>query len=403
MALTPKGIKSLKAKAKTYKKFDEGKCEGLYIEVRPNDSKYFRHKFTFDGKSHTYHIGSFPKVTLAEARVQHAKNIVMISDGINPAKQKADSKAEQKKSSEITFEVVAEMYFENKYKLETSESTWAKIIPYFKNDIYPKLGNKPIKSLVANDFYTVLLKIAQSGTREKAKRIASMISRICTYAAVQGYIPTNIAVGVASQLPAPVQGNFKALTKPNDFGKLLKAIDDHDPTNQQSYVALQLMSYIFPRGGDLRYMKWSEFDGTEGTWTYLVQKTKKSVKKDFVCMLPTQAVTLIESMRPITGATEYVFHSDHSRGTTPVVSDTTMRNILVKIGFKGLQDLHGFRASMRTICDEELGFPSDELEVALTHKNPTDKHGGAYARTQFLKQRRVMAQSWADYIDGLRV
>ena len=80
-----------------------------------------------------------------------------------------------------------------------------------------------------------------------------------------------------------------------------------------------------------------------------------------------------------------------------------MRNILVKIGFKGLQDLHGFRASMRTICDEELGFPSDELEVALTHKNPTDKHGGAYARTQFLKQRRVMAQSWADYIDKLKV
>ena len=80
-----------------------------------------------------------------------------------------------------------------------------------------------------------------------------------------------------------------------------------------------------------------------------------------------------------------------------------MRKILVSIGYKEVHDLHGFRASARTICDEELGFPSDQLEVALTHKNPTDRHGGAYARTQFLKQRRVLAQSWADYIDKLKV
>ena len=133
MALTPKGIKSLKAKAKTYKVFDVGRCEGLYVEVRPNDSKYFRHKFTFDGKSHTYHIGSCSKVTLADARVQHAKNIVSIANGINPAKEKSDNKLEQQKSSEITFKVVADMFFENKYKLETSESTWVKIIPYFSN------------------------------------------------------------------------------------------------------------------------------------------------------------------------------------------------------------------------------------------------------------------------------
>ena len=153
-------------------------------------------------------------------------------------------------------------------------------------------------------------------------------------------------------------------------------------------------------------MKWTEVDTKAGTWTYKVSKLKSKTKKeimDYVCFLPTQASALIESMRPLTGNTEYVFHSDYSRGSTPVVSDSSMRKILVSIGYKEVHDLHGFRASARTICDEELGFPSDQLEVALTHKNPTDKHGGAYARTQFLKQRRVMAQSWADYIDGLRV
>ena len=63
--------------------------------------------------------------------------------------------------------------------------------------------------------------------------------------------------------------------------------------------------------------------------------------------------------------------------------------------------LHGFRASARTIGDEILEIRPDVLEVGLSHKNPTDRHGGAYTRADFIKQRRVAMQQWADYCDGL--
>ena len=405
MDLTDIAIKKLQPKEKAYKVYDNSGT-GLYVWVKTNGGKYFKQKYTFQKRPYDIQIGSVKKVSLKEARRQAGENLVNVEKGINPVEQKRLEKQERKQQVLNTFKAIGTQFFEEKFKLETAESTWKKIIPYFDNVVFPKIGNKPIDDLVGNDIYVVTLGIAKTGARDSAKRVARMCGRIFQYAVALGVAKMNVANGIATQLPAPIEGNFKSLTKPDEFGQLLKAIDGFDPTYQQSYVALQLLAYIFPRGGDLRFMKWTEVDTKAGTWTYKVSKLKSKTKKeimDYVCFLPTQASALIESMRPLTGNTEYVFHSDYSRGSTPVVSDSSMRKILVSIGYKEVHDLHGFRASARTICDEELGFPSDQLEVALTHKNPTDKHGGAYARTQFLKQRRVMAQSWADYIDGLRV
>ena len=64
--------------------------------------------------------------------------------------------------------------------------------------------------------------------------------------------------------------------------------------------------------------------------------------------------------------------------------------------------LHGFRTTARTIGDEVLEIRTDVLEVGLSHKNPTDKHGGAYARAEFKKQLKLAMQQWADYCDGLK-
>jgi hypothetical protein len=47
MALTDPKIRQVKPKEKTFKIADE---KGLYLEVRPNGSKYWRHKYRFAGK-----------------------------------------------------------------------------------------------------------------------------------------------------------------------------------------------------------------------------------------------------------------------------------------------------------------------------------------------------------------
>ena len=61
---------------------------------------------------------------------------------------------------------------------------------------------------------------------------------------------------------------------------------------------------------------------------------------------------------------------------------------------------HGFRAMARTLLDEELHFRVEYIEQQLSHE-VRDMHGRAYNRTQHLKERQVMMQRWADYLDEL--
>jgi integrase len=63
---------------------------------------------------------------------------------------------------------------------------------------------------------------------------------------------------------------------------------------------------------------------------------------------------------------------------------------------------HGFRAMARTILDEVLQVRPDFIEHQLAHA-VRDPNGRAYNRTAHLNERRKMMQTWADYLDGLKV
>lgn len=62
---------------------------------------------------------------------------------------------------------------------------------------------------------------------------------------------------------------------------------------------------------------------------------------------------------------------------------------------------HGWRATARTLFDEELGYRPDLIEHQLAH-SVRDANGRAYNRTKHLAQRREMMQSWADHLDKLK-
>jgi len=149
-------------------------------------------------------------------------------------------------------------------------------------------------------------------------------------------------------------------------------------------------------------MKWSEVNLNKAEWTYIVGKTLKDTKgKPHTVPLSSQAVKLIETLIPFKTSSNYVFYSDIS--DSGYISDTAISNHLRGCGVsKEDTSLHGFRASARTIGDEVLEIRPDVLEVGLSHKNPTDRHGGAYTRGEFIKQRKIAMQQWADYCDELK-
>jgi len=164
-------------------------------------------------------------------------------------------------------------------------------------------------------------------------------------------------------------------------------------------AALQISPIVFVRPGELRAMEWAEVDLEKATWSIPGHRMKMS--NDHIVPLSTQAVDLLKQLRAITGDSKIVFPSIKGEGRP--ISENTLNAALNAIGYDGtLHRAHGFRATARTMLDEQLGYPAHLIEHQLAHA-VKDVNGRAYNRTSHLPERRAMMQCWSDYLDKLTV
>jgi integrase len=188
-----------------------------------------------------------------------------------------------------------------------------------------------------------------------------------------------------------------AITEPVKVGELLRAIDGY----QGSFAvqcALKLAPLFFVRPGELRNMEWQEIDFENAQWNIPAEKMK--MKEPHIVPLSTQALVILEAIKPLTSVSRYVFPS--VRSFDRAMSNNAILAALRRMGYdKDEMSGHGFRALARTILDEVLQVRTDFIEAQLAHR-VRDPLGRSYNRTQHLNERRKMMQTWADYLDGLR-
>ena len=122
--------------------------------------------------------------------------------------------------------------------------------------------------------------------------------------------------------------------------------------------------------------------------------------KDMVVPLPRQAVAILSEQQKINGHTEYVFFSQTAK-KHQIISDATANKRLKDLGYKDIHCAHGFRATAKTILQEQLKYPLVLVEMALGHTTK-DPNGTAYGRFEYIDDRSNMMQKWADYLDALR-
>ena len=263
----------------------------------------------------------------------------------------------------------------------------------------PDLGKRPISGIKTADILRVLRKMEARGVYDSVQRVKQIISRIMKFAVREGIIerdPTYELQGPDTFKRKPTQ-HLSAVIEPIAFGGLLRAIADYQG-HFVIKVALNLSPLVFVRPGELRLMEWSEINIETSTWTIPSQRMKMS--NDHIVPLSTQAITLLNQIKDVTGDKKLVFPS--LKGGGRAISGNTINAALTSIGFDGnIHRAHGFRASARTMLDEQLHFPAHLIEHQLAHA-VKDPNGRAYNRTSHLDDRKVMMQRWADYLDELR-
>ena len=281
----------------------------------------------------------------------------------------------------------------------------------------PALGSLPASSLQPADIRPVLLGIESSGRGDTAHRVRAQMGRVLRYGVVRGICERDVAADLRGLL-APVHAEqYATLTKPEEIGELMRAIDAYSGDPSTEY-ALKILPLVFVRPGELRNARWGEFDlggsidmgagGSQGLapttgplWRIPGERMKMRRKNpgEHLVPLSRQTATLLTALQAITGGDPNgLLFPGLVRGKP--ISDATLGQALKRLGYGPDRIVpHGFRAMASTQLNEQ-GFAPDLIELQLAHVDSSVR--GVYNRATRLQERREMLQWWADRLDALR-
>jgi len=390
--LTDMRCRSSKGKEKKYKLSDTG---GLYLLITEKGHKWWRFRYRFDGREKLLSFGTYPEISLSDARTRRDEARRQVASGIDPgAVRKAMKQAETEETE--TFGVIAHEWH-TKFTHTWTAGHATKLLSAMTRDLIPWLGSRPIKELKAPELLAVLRRIESRGTLETAHRMRGLLGQIFRYAVATGRAERDPAADLRGALPQPNEKHLAAIVDPKEVAPLLRALDGY----QGFFIvkcALRLAPLLFVRPGELRHAEWAEIDLDEAVWNIPGHKMK--MRQDHLVPLSVQAVQILRELKPLTGGGRYAFPS--GRSFARPMSNNAVNAALRRMGYdKETMTGHGFRAMARTVLDEVLHVRPDIIEAQLAHR-VQDVLGRAYNRTMHIEERRQMMQTWADYLDGIK-
>ena len=342
-------------------------------------------------------LGSFPDVSLEQARKLREKARAQKAAGLDPGQVKQAEKLERLQQARNTFEAIATEWLEV-HATKVAPETIRGYESVFRAYVFPLIGKVPVKELKAPAFLDVLRRIEALGRFVVRKHVYSGCSLTMRFAVATGRAEYDPLPSLRGSLKSYKPKHFAAITDPVDLGRLLRLIwMYHGSFTIQS--ALKIAPYVFTRPGELHCARWADIDFTACEWRYTVSKTNTP----HIVPLAPQVISILKELHPLTGHTPFVFPNLIQRTTqTRSISKNALLYALRALGVSDTEMTpHGFRAIARTLLDEVLGERYDLIEHQLAHK-VRDPNGRAYNRTQHLPERHRMMKRWAVYLDNLR-
>jgi len=390
MMLTHAAVKNAKPKPKPYKLTDG---DGLYLLVKPNGSKYWRFKYLYQGKEKLLALGTFPEVSLDEARDKRLAARKLVAAGGDPGAQRREEKRRKAYDAGNSFQVVAKEWFETN-KPKWSPRYAARLWRRLSANTDSEFGDRPIGEIGSLDLLDAIRKIEQRKATDLSHRVLQTCGAVFRFAVLTGRIKYNPVQDLQGALVPHKGKNHPTILARQlpDFFKRLETVK----TSALNKLAIRLLLLSFVRTGELRQAKWQDIDVKAKEWRLPAHTMK--MREEHIVPLARQTIILLAELKTLTGASELLFPAQQRRRHA-IMSENTINHVLKDMGYKRKLVGHGFRALASTTLNEN-GFAPDVIERQLAHAE-RNKIRAAYNRAQYLPERRKMMQWWADYLDGV--
>ncbi|MGQ5288057.1 integrase domain-containing protein [Pectobacterium actinidiae] len=365
--------------------------DGLFLLIKPSGKKLWRFRYLRPDtkKRTTLSFGSYPALSLADARQLRAEHLALLAKGIDPQQKVAKEEEEAQIAVESIFINVARNWFtlkQTKVSSEHAKDIWRSL----EKDVLPAIENIPVQEIKARTLIQALEPIKARGALETVRRLVQRINEIMVYAVNTGLIDANPASGIGMAFERPKKQHMPTI-RPEELPKLMRTITMSNlsiPT--RCLLEWQLLTLIRP--AEASATAWAEIDIEKRTWNIPAERMK--AKRDHIVPLSNQALELLDIMRPISGNREHVFPSRND--PKKPMNSQTANAALKRIGYGGKLVAHGLRSIASTAMNES-GFNPDVIEAALAHCDKNEVRR-AYNRSTYLEQRKELMDWWGKQI-----
>ncbi|WP_152487358.1 integrase arm-type DNA-binding domain-containing protein [Dickeya chrysanthemi] len=409
MALSDMAVRQARVTGKAY---TLGDIDGLSLAVTSQGGRSWHFRYCWAGKQKRMSLGTYPEVSLREARALRDQVRALLAKGINPKLDRKQRRQAVRLAEEHTFKAIFFQWVEYR-RLELKEgrnSTLSQILRIFGKDVLPGLGRMSIYDIRRADLLGVVSKIEQRKAFTIAEKVRTWLNQLFRFALVKVEgLETNVAsdLNVVAVPALPVVHNpFLRLP---ELPQLLQKVRGYrGAITTQLGIRLLLLTGV--RTGELRLATPDQFDLEQGLWIIppeVVKQLQNDMRKKnkrpqdippYIVPLSVQAIEivryLLEKIKP---AQLYLF--SHRSDLKKRISENTLNVALKRMGYQDLLTGHGIRGTISTALNE-VGYPKVWVDCQLSHSDP-NQVSAAYNHARYVEPRRKMMQDWADRLDLL--
>ena len=301
MSLKAAQIRDLQPSDTPYRRSDE---KGLYLKIFPNGSKLWRYNYRILGREKRLALGTWPEVSLAEARKKRDDARLLVLDDIDPLAEKKKRKRRARINASNSFASVAEdfltvrMVNNGRAERTVNKARWC------ISHLLPAIGNRPIADIEPAEILDVLKKIERRGHRETAHRTRSVASRVFRHGVASALCKTDHAALLGDALSTPIVKHHAAILEPDKLGEFLRVIDNYGGSPIVR-VAIHLLPHIFTRPSEMRLGQWQEIDWERSIWH--VPATRTKMRRVHAVPLSRKSVVMLRELEVHSGGYDNMF------------------------------------------------------------------------------------------------
>lgn len=366
--------------------------DGLFMVIKTSGKKLwrFRYQRPVTKQRTMIGLGSFPALSLANARSLRADYLAMLANGIDPQVQAEVAEEQYQIALDSVFSKVAADWFQLKSKSVTpdyAKDIWRSL----EKDVFPAIGELPVQQIKARALIEALKPIKARGALETVRRLVQRINEILIYAVNTGLIELNPASGIGMAFAKPKKQNMPTL-RPEELQELMRAMQMSNLTlTTRCLIEWQLLTMVRP--SEAAGSEWSEIDFATKLWTIPAERMKS--KREHIVPLSVQALNVLEIMLSISKSRTHIFPSRNDP-KLPMNSQTA-NAALKRIGYGRRLVAHGLRSIASTALNEK-GFNADVIEAALAHSDKNEVRR-AYNRSTYIEKRIEIMEWWGLYVE----